>query len=48
MACSVLVGILDFKNSLLETSLVVQCPPANTGDTGLIPCLGRCHMSGSN
>ena len=27
---------------------VVKNPPANTGDTGLIPGQGRSHMSQSN
>ena len=28
--------------------LVVKNPPANAGDTGSIPDLGRCHMPQSN
>ena len=27
---------------------VVKNPLASAGDTGLIPCAGRCHMLGSN
>ena len=39
-----------FKNNALRTSLMVQYrnPPANAGDTGSIPGLGRLHTPQGN
>ena len=40
--------LINLKNVIQRISLVVKNPPANAGDTGLIPDLGRFHMLCSN
>ena len=46
------VGKVDFKSKLCLGDFpgvaVVKNPPANAGDTGLIPGPGRSHMLRSN
>ena len=42
---------LEIRNKIAGTSLVAQwlrIPPANAGDTGSSPGLGRSHMPRSN
>ena len=43
-------GMLQSKDTAWDFSggAVVKNPPANAGDTGLIPGLGRSHMPWSN
>lgn len=38
--------MFDLKKLIVDFpgSPVVKNPPANAGDTGSIPCLGRCHV----
>ena len=41
--------ILDIENPWdIPGGTVVKNPPANAGDTGSSPGLGRCHMPQSN